>query len=348
MGKSLTGLLESWYGREARDLPWRRTSDSYAIWISEAMLQQTRVEAVIGYWLRFLERFPDVNSLAAADEQAVLEAWSGLGYYRRARALQASAQVIVREHGGRFPETRHAALALPGVGPYTAGAVLSIAYGQREALVDGNVERVFARLFGIESVTASAMLKGQAWDLALELIAHPKNPGHWNQALMELGAVICTPRAPRCLLCPVAEHCRASASGDPARLPLPKAKKPPTPVEARMAWVTRGEDLLLEQRPAGGRMAHMWQLPTVEHVSEGAGEGLYPVDWPGGISLELGEIIGELRHSITRYALRVWLHRAACPELIEREAQTPLRWVPRAEASQLALTGLTKKAFALF
>ena len=188
-------MLAEWYGENARDLPWRRTRDAYAIWISEAMLQQTRVEVVVDYWTRFLEQFPDVRALADADEERVLEAWSGLGYYRRARSLQAAARAMVAEYGGEFPRSREAALSLPGVGPYTAGAVLSIAYDLPVTLVGGNVERVLSRVFGIDGTKGSPELLRCIWSAAEFLVergtaaADRVAPGVWSQALMELGAL---------------------------------------------------------------------------------------------------------------------------------------------------------------
>ncbi|MBM3975798.1 MAG: hypothetical protein FJ299_02270, partial [Planctomycetes bacterium] len=216
--------LCAWFDRAQRDLPWRRTRDPYAIWISEAMLQQTRVETVIPYWRRFLERFPDLRALAAAPEDSVVAAWSGLGYYRRARALREAARALVERHAGGFPRTRDAWLALPGVGPYTAGAVLSIAFDEPEPLVDGNVLRVFARLFAIaEPIDRPATVK-RIWARAAELVPRrPRGatrPRNWNQALMELGATVCLPREPNCGECPVRAHCAARAAGRTAELPI--------------------------------------------------------------------------------------------------------------------------------
>lgn len=343
----LVGQLEAWYAREARDLPWRRTRDPYAIWISEAMLQQTRVQTVLDYWPRFLKRFPDATALAEAQEEAVLEAWSGLGYYRRARSLRFAAQVIVERHAGRFPERLEQVLDLPGIGPYTAGAVLSIAHDQPEALVDGNVERVFARLFGLELEAGSAALKRRSWELARHLVPLAERPGQWNQALMELGATLCSARKADCPLCPLRADCAAQAAGDPTRLPLPKPKKAPTRVRVRMAWVARGAEILLERRPSTGRMAGLWQLPTTELPGTNPAQDLFPVSWAAELDLELGEPLLQLRHSITRYALTVSVHAAEAASVPLLEPAGPYRWVPQSEAMALALTGMTKKALAL-
>src|SRR5262245_38334735 len=201
----LQRMLGRWYRRERRDLPWRRTRDPYAIWISEAMLQQTRVEAVIPRYEAFLARLPDVAALAAAGEAEVLALWSGLGYYARARALRDAARAIVQRHAGVLPRTRAAWLELPGVGPYTAGAVLSIAFSASEPLVDGNVQRVLARLFALEEWQGSKALSEGCWELARALVPRAGDeldPGAWNQALMELGARVCTARSPDCAACP--------------------------------------------------------------------------------------------------------------------------------------------------
>jgi A/G-specific adenine glycosylase len=192
--------LLAWYDANRRDLPWRRTSDPYAIWLSEIMLQQTRVAAVLDHYRIFLERFPNISSLAAASEDSVLAAWSGLGYYRRARMLHKCAAEVVDQHSGNFPHTAEALLALPGIGRYTAAAVASIAFQQPVAVVDGNVERILDRL------TGRTLLPTQCWRHAQQLLA-PSRPGDFNQALMELGATVCLPRQPRCLICPVRKYC---------------------------------------------------------------------------------------------------------------------------------------------
>jgi A/G-specific adenine glycosylase len=236
--------LPRWYRRHKRDLPWRRTRDPYAIWISEAMLQQTRVETVVSYWRRFLELFPNVATLAAADERDVLAAWSGLGYYRRARALHSAARAIVERHGGEFPSDANHVRELPGIGPYTAGAVLSIAFDQPEALVDGNVARVFCRLFELDAPHESPALKRELWNLARRLVPQDGGAGEWNQALMELGATICTPRSPSCASCPLERRCKASANGRVLELPRTKTRRAPIEVELEARLVDALRDPL--------------------------------------------------------------------------------------------------------
>jgi A/G-specific adenine glycosylase len=332
--------ISGWYRAHARDLPWRRTSDPYAIWISEAMLQQTRVETVKGYYRRFLERFATLSELANASEDEVLAAWSGLGYYRRARSLQAAAQVIMREHGGEFPRDLADVLALPGIGPYTAGAVLSIAFDQPEALVDGNVERVFSRLFGLDAVAGSPALVRECWQLARLCVPAESGAGTWNQGLMELGATICTPRDPQCDSCPVLAQCRAQRAGRQTELPRPKPRKAPVDVRLTSLVIEDGGRLLLEQRPAGGRMAGMWQLPTIEGDSA---SGLFPRIWARDANFFAGELLGELRHSITNHRIRAELRHGTVEKA---PCGPPFAWYEPAEVGTLALTGMTRKALA--
>lgn len=338
--------LLDWYAEHGRDLPWRRTRDPYAIWISEAMLQQTRVEAVIGYWGRFLERFPDVERLAAAGEEELLAAWSGLGYYRRARALADAARVIVERHGGCFPRDREGALALPGVGPYTAGAVLSIAYDEPESVVDGNVARVFSRLFELDAPAESSALKRHLWALADLLVrgggGADARPGDWNQAVMELGATVCTPRNPTCDACPWRRRCRARAAGRVDELPRPAVQAAAIDVVLEIALALDGERVLLTKRPAKGRMAGMWELPTREVGSR----ALWPEAFPEGAELELDDELGEVRHGITKHRIRARVRAAAWSGAGRPDA--PLAWRALDEARSSGVTGITRKVLARF
>ncbi len=338
--RSIRRELTLWYASNKRDLPWRRTRDPYAIWVSEAMLQQTRVETVKEYWPRFLERFPTATALASAEEEAVLEAWSGLGYYRRARSLQAAARVIADEHGGVFPKDLGAALDLPGVGPYTAGAVVSIAYDVPAPLVDGNVERVFARLFGMEGVRGSGPLGRACWAAAdhfIERLEGSVAPSVWNQALMELGALICTPRAPRCDECPLAGACVARARGNAVGLPRPKPRRASTEVELEIYVIERGGRWLLEQRPEGGLMGGMWQFPTVEVTSS----GLFPDELGPALSasLEPEHDLIALTHGITHHRIRARVRSARLATIGDAAAA----WFAPSEAAALALTGMARK-----
>lgn len=336
-----TRLLQ-WYGENARDLPWRRTSDAYAIWISEAMLQQTRVGTVVDYYLRFLRAFPDAKSLAEASEEEVLALWSGLGYYRRARSLQAAARVIVAEHSGRFPREGAAALRLPGVGRYTAGAVLSIAYGLPQALVDGNVERVFSRFFGLDGVAGSRDLVSHCWDLAQHLVPR-SGAGDWNQALMELGALVCTPRQAACGDCPLGRSCQARKEGRVEELPRAKARAAVEALEVELLVIRRGARMLLEQRPRDHALGGLWQLPT--RTVGGArtrAMSLFSREWAGGLEVREEPDLGWVRHSITRFSIRARLR----PGKASGRRGNGFAWFKAEELGPLGLTGMTRKALA--
>jgi len=245
----------TWYSRHKRDLPWRRTRDPYAIWVSEIMLQQTRVETVAPYYERFLRRFPNMAALARAREPAVLAAWSGLGYYRRARHLHAAARAVVRDHGGVLPRTRDQLLVLPGIGSYTAAAISSIAFGAEEAAVDGNVLRVLARVAGLRGRRDSPTLRRRVESLASELAKGPR-PRDWTQALMEVGATTCLPRDPLCEQCPAARRCVARAGGDPSRYPAPLEVKAPRREKRLLLLARYGDRVLLVPDESS------WTLPT--------------------------------------------------------------------------------------
>jgi A/G-specific adenine glycosylase len=341
---TLRKKLLAWYRSGHRPLPWRQSRDVYRVWVSEAMLQQTRVETVLSYWERFVERLPTLADLAASSEEEVLALWSGLGYYSRARRLREAAIAICERHGGEFPRTRGEARALPGVGPYTAGAVLSIAYGLAEPLVDGNVARVFTRLRGLELEPAAPRAQRVLWELAEELVPKRGGAGDWNQALMELGATVCTPTSPRCSTCPVARECVAHAQGREEQLPLKKPKVAPLEVSLEIACATRGGEVLLALRPPGGRMAGLLEPPTRELPNDADQlSGLYPADFSAPAVLSLGDSLGLLRHSITRHRIQA--------EVREARVVGPLpegwRWVRRDELGETGLTGMAKKVLGL-
>jgi len=267
------GLL-AWFRQFQRDLPWRRDKDAYRVWLSEIMLQQTRVAAVIPYYERFLERFPTVIALAEAPTEEVLRFWSGLGYYSRARNLQRAAQQIVAKHAGQFPVGENDALALPGIGAYTSAAILSIAFDQDRAVLDGNVARVLARLFAIRGDLREPA-RWQGLQRSADELLERKAPGDWNQAMMELGAIICTPRAPQCLLCPVAKHCVARKQGIQEEIPEKRKKRAPVIVTLAAAVFVnpQGHTLLLPPPRAGSEktgadlvptlVSKMWHFPTI-------------------------------------------------------------------------------------
>ncbi len=254
-------MLLGWYRRVARPLPWRATKDAYAVWISEVMSQQTRVETAAPYFERFMAAYPSVCALARADEQDVLSLWQGLGYYARARKLLCAAREIAARHAGVFPRDLRDAIALPGVGMYTAAAVLSIAYGTRLPAVDGNALRVFSRLLAVSAPAdkpEGRLLITEAFASLVDCDA----PGDVNQAVMELGATVCVPRGPRCGDCPLRGECLAREHGQTDRYPVLSPKKKPTPEDLTVAVVLAGGRVLLRKRPAGGLLASMWEFPN--------------------------------------------------------------------------------------
>lgn len=298
-----------WYDANKRDLPWRVTKDAYSIWLSETMLQQTRVAVVKEYYPRFLKRFPTLEALAGARLSSVLAAWSGLGYYRRARALHVAARIVQREMDGQFPRAAEELRTLPGVGPYTAAAVASIAFGQPVAVVDGNVERVITRLLGNQFQTAAL------WKRAEEML-DPSRPGDFNQAMMELGATVCLPRQPLCSTCPIYRWC--AMRGRFGVKPVQRRKRVPI----RYCLARKNGSVFLVRRPAlASLMPGMWELPQLPAQSEAASNSL------------------KLRHSITVTDYAVEVVTGDPPD------SSPGRWVSVSQVARLPLTGLTRKIF---
>jgi len=258
--RTIRRRLLAWYRRAARDLPWRGIRDPYAIWASEIMLQQTRVSAVEPYWRRFLKRFPNVGALAAAPLADVLKTWEGMGYYARARNLHKAARILVRQHAARLPQTAEELSALPGIGPYTAGAIASIAFGADEPVLDGNVARVLCRLFALRGHPRRSAAHRRLWDLTRRLI--PKGrAGQFNQALMDLGAVVCTPRWPDCPACPLAGVCRAFARGLQQKLPQRTRKKSVPHYDIAAAVVRNRRRVLIDRRRDEGLLGGLWEFP---------------------------------------------------------------------------------------
>ncbi|NNE44012.1 MAG: A/G-specific adenine glycosylase [Gemmatimonadetes bacterium] len=291
--------LVDWYRRSARRLPWRSDPTPYRVWVSELMLQQTRVETVIPYFERFLRRFPDYRSLAEATEEEVMEAWSGLGYYRRARSLHRGAQVILEEHQGEFPRQEEDVLALPGIGPYTAGAIRSIALGQPAPILDGNVIRVLTRVFGIRGDVSRAATRSRLWALAADVVREGE-PGEVNQAQMELGALVCHPRAPDCDSCPLAAVCTARRDGLTAELPELPPKRATVDVARCVLLVRREGQVLLRRRLPEEISPGLWDLPGAfpgndGDVSTGPEEAAAQVPFP----VRIGTPRGTLRHAVT-------------------------------------------------
>lgn len=331
--------LLRWYDRAARDLPWRGTRDPYAIWVSEVMLQQTRVETVIPYYERFLRRFPTPEALAEADEDAVLSQWSGLGYYRRARLLQAGVREVVARYGGKVPEDAERRLALPGVGRYTAGAIGSIAFDKEEPIVDGNVTRVLARVFRIRTPVGSSETTKALWALAERLVPGER-PGELNQALMELGATLCTPKQPACDTCPIVHACQAHAQGEVDALPVPKPRKAPRKLDltavvatsgrgnSQQVWLTKADQALF-----GG----LWGVPMSE------GEPRDTLRHAGLRARLQPDAIGKVAHVLTHRRMQIDVYRATGAKA---EASPARRGFKSDELDRVGVSTLTKKLLA--
>jgi len=344
LGCKLSQALVDWYETERRDLPWRRTRDPYAIWISEVMLQQTRVEAVKGRWERFLERFPTLKSLAETDLTQLLAEWAGLGYYRRARLLHQAARQIQQENGGRLPQRYAALRKLPGLGPYTAAAVASIAFDEAVPAVDGNVERVLSRVFAIEGDPKRGTAARSIREVAQTLIK-TQPPHLFTQALMELGALVCLPRRPSCESCPWAKECRAYQEGRVDELPERAAARPIEGVSAYAAILRRKEKVLWRRRSAGGHNEGLWELPTTawhpgemdenEARTRIAKLGReYHGEW------RVRERLATVKHSITFH--RITLTAFAVAGEVEGESED-LYWASFQEARTLGLTAAAVK-----
>ncbi len=329
--------LLTWFDRHRRDLPWRHSRDPYRVWLSEIMLQQTRVEVVLPYYQRFLERFPTVEALAAAGIDEVLALWSGLGYYRRARQLHAAARQVAA--AGGFPRTPDGWLALPGVGPYTAAAVTSIAFGVAAPVLDGNVERVVSRWLAQAEDAKSSGPRRRLLAAAAALL-DSERPGDSNQALMELGATLCTPRRPKCLLCPLAPGCRAKMAGDPERYPVARVKRESEKRRLVVAVAEREGRVLLFRRPDDSPLlAGTWELPWVREEGEMATEAALASRYGG--TWRLGPRLAEVRHGITWRDLEIGVHRAEVAEVLAAEAEAD--WFDAEGRAGLGVSSLVGK-----
>ena len=322
-GRSIRRRILNWYRKNKRDLPWRGTSDPYRIWISEIMLQQTRVAAVIPYYHRFLDRFPDIEALRSAEEHDLLAAWAGLGYYSRARNLQKAARKIL-ELGG-FPRDYLTLRALPGVGDYTAAAIASIAFDLPHAVLDGNVIRVLSRLTdesgNVDSTVVRKRLRAFA-DSAID----PRHPGEFNQGLMELGATVCLPKQPQCPLCPLAPDCRARESGRQNKLPFKAPRPGPTGLEMQLLVIERAGSILAWKRPAESRrLAGFWELPE-------------PAQLP---SARMLAEIARFRHTIVNTNYYYSVFRASLPHV-----PATFRWLSKGKLHEFPLSTAMKKALA--
>ncbi len=346
--RAIRRALRAWFTRHARDLPWRRTHDPYRVWLSEVMLQQTQVRTVVPYYERFLAAFPSVEVLAEAPEERVLKLWEGLGYYSRARNLRRAAKQLVERHAGRFPTTADAWKALPGVGRYTAAAIASIVSGERTAVLDGNVKRVLSRLCLVWARIDEKTTLDRLWELADELV-DPEQPGDFNQAMMELGARVCTPRRPDCDACPLARWCRARAAGEAERLPVRSARRVVPAVELLTAAVRCRGRWLLARRPATGLLAGLWGWPSVEGGDlDGAGAMEVSLRERFGVRTRLGAMLGTIEHVFThrRWVLRVYEGRTDGARR-KPPSDADWRWVTSNEMQALPLARVDQKVWEL-
>ena len=335
--------LLAWYQKHRRALPWRRDRDPYAVWVSEMMLQQTRVTTVIPYFKRWMERFPNVHALARAREDDVLHAWQGLGYYSRARNLRRGAQLVVNDHGGALPANLDALRKLPGIGPYTAGAIASIAFGQDSPIVDGNVIRVLTRLFALSGNPARQPLQRNLWSLAQQLIPSGK-AADFNQGLMELGATRCTPTSPICGDCPLLNECSAQAKGTQAQYPQLPSRVTPQRVATSAALVKTSRGVLLVQEAAEApRWASLWVFPTAESRGDESVEATAEraVQQACGVTASAQQVVGQLEHAITRFRFNLSLVVCSLQGRLPRGGAG--RWVRERDLSSLAMPSPHRK-----
>jgi A/G-specific adenine glycosylase len=358
--KKLVPLLLDWFSKNARDLPWRCTRDPYAIWVSEIMLQQTQVKTVIPFWNRWLRELPTIKSAAKASSAKIHKLWEGLGYYTRVRNLQKAAQVIVEKHAGKFPEKFDEVLALPGIGRYTAGAICSIAFDQPKPLLDGNVIRVLTRIFGIEKNPREKETNRLLWKIAEELVCRAKNAkvakkippssasrpsreinscSHLNQSLMELGALICTPRNPQCLICPVKKLCVAFKENRTDELPNLGKREAVTARTFFAFVIEHAGKFLVRQRPAGIVNAHLWEFPNFE--INGKKKDAKEI-FRSAFDFKAAELqsLCTVKHSITRYRMTLEAFHVRLKNSPKKSANV---WLPHARFDSLAFTAAHKK-----
>lgn len=325
--RRIARAVERWFARHQRPLPWRTTYDPYAVWVSEVMAQQTRIDVVLAYFERFLQRFPDVDSLAAATEDEVTAQWSGLGYYRRARMLRAGAIDVMQRFGGKVPRTLGELMSIAGIGRYTAGAIASIAYGEPTPAVDGNIERITARLFA----------GGDAWEHAAALVAACRSPRDCNQGLMEIGALICRPRNPACGECPLRRDCEAYATGRVGEFPAPKERPAARAMRVTLYLVTDRRGWILMRRESGPLMTALYHLPHADtSLLTGA-----------PLPIASSDEIGTFRHTITTRRVEFALHAARLAAPARKPPGREYSWVDPAELSRVPHPSYVAKALRL-
>ncbi|MEX2118564.1 MAG: A/G-specific adenine glycosylase [Pirellulales bacterium] len=337
--------LLAWFGEHARDLPWRRSRDPYRVWISEIMLQQTQAATVEPYFRRFLRQFPSLRALAAAPEEQVLLAWEGLGYYRRARQLHRAARMIVEEHRGRFPRDAAAVRTLPGIGRYTAGAIASIAFDAREAIVEANTVRLFSRLLAYAGDTGQAAAQRLFWEFAEQLLP-ASGAGRFNQALMELGSLVCVPREPHCGRCPVAALCPTHRDGLEQVIPRAASRPPVTSVREAALVVRRRGRVLLARRDQAPRWAGLWDFPRFEldgpcdDEQFDLAEQLHSLT---GVVARPAGLLATLKHSVTRFRITLDCHLADYVSSGRAPEGTELKWTRPGELESYPLSATGRR-----
>lgn len=345
MRPKLARKLIRWFEANARDLPWRRRRTPYRVWLSEMMLQQTQVDTVIPYFRRFTKRFPTVRALADAPLDEVLKLWEGLGYYARARNLHRAARIVANEFKGRFPKTVEGLMRLPGVGRYSAGAIASLAFGVDAPALDGNVARVLCRIFAIRRDPRETQARDELWSLAGSLL--PKGQaGKFNEALMELGATICTPHAPKCEICPIAAHCEARRRGIQEQLPVKRARKLTPHYEVTAAVIRRNGRVLIAQRPHDGMLGGLWEFPGGKRET---GESLEEclrreIREELRLEIEVGEPVAVVNHAYTHF--RITLHAFECrvrSGMARAIGVADFKWVRMSELDRYAFASTDRR-----
>ena len=339
--------LNVWYARGARDLPWRRTRDPYRIWVSEIMLQQTQVKTVIPYYERFCKRFPTIIALAEASEEQVLQHWEGLGYYRRGRQLHAAAKKIVSENDGEIPRSRQELEQLPGIGRYTAAAILSFAFDIAEPILEANTIRLFARLAAMRSEISASQSQKALWSLSESLVPR-KRVGQFNQALMELGSLICTPKSPKCEICPVADLCLAHQKNLTSKIPLMRPRVTLEKIREAAIIICRNQHFLIRQCGPNERWSGLWDFPRMRleeqqelAVAEQIIDGVRELT---GYTVDPGSRIKTMKHGVTRYQITLDCYEATLTSARRKKGQrTPHRWVRAGEFSRVPLSATGRK-----
>jgi len=339
--------LLAWYAKHRRDLPWRKSKNPYRVWVSEVMLQQTQVETVKAYFQRFLKEFPTIKKLAAADEQEVLRLWEGLGYYRRARQLHAAAQQIVEVHGGRFPSDLKTLQTLPGIGRYTAGAIASIAFDKRAPILEANTIRLFSRLLAYRGDPTKSAGQKLLWQTAEEVLPR-KEIAQFNQALMELGSLVCKPNEPNCEECPAATICLANEAGLQNTIPIAAKKIKFTDVNEAAVVVRKKGQVLLRQCVEGERWAGLWDFPRFELESEGPlfvhDELVAKVRQQTGIEIKPAALMTTIKHGVTRYRITLDCYEARWASgRVQSTKAKPVRWWPTKSLADLPLSTTGRK-----